>query len=411
KELGYLTSEDSEPEDYYEEVVERRESGGSLLPELALNWAEDEENFEVAQLVVEDLDVSDEWLRESRELLATLQNLLSSDADRAAFFPRLRGVQGQIVEARNRLFALEKDLVAVEREALEDVFTAAESQELAKLDATLKRLEPEYRALPQRLTEYQSRAEGQRDKLRELLGVMLTLELVIKNNTRETVELTKLLSQKDDMTPDEQAEAQELIDLATSEVEAAKEDLQEVRALVRRRRDLISDTSEKGTEAARVRTEYQQAIARQQSIMNTALTRAQLSSVTQGVRRQLATLRTYASRLSELDDRLQREVNVESMQMVSELLNIRDNLAVTEEELGYQRKSARNVVGQVAVESMANVEEQFDNILLRADVGIVDVAWAEKEATTREITQKVTEQRRELERFDAEYQEVLSEDD
>lgn len=412
KELGYLTSEDAEPEDYYEEVVERRDSGGSLLPELALNWATDEENFEVAQLVVNDLDVSDAWLRESNELLSTLQNLLSSDADRAAFFPRLRGVQGQIVDARNRLFSLEEELVAVELEALDDVFSAEESKELAQLEATLKRLEPQYKGLPQRIEEYRARADTMRDELKELLGQLLTFELVLKNSSRELVELTRLLSTKsEEMTSEVQADAQEWIDQSAAEVDAAKEQLERLRAEVRQKRDLISDTMEKGTKAEGVRSSYQAAVDRQQSIVDGALARAGRSRLIQGVRRQLDVLRGYSSRIEELDSRLQREVNVESMQMVSELLNIRDNLASSEEELGYQRKSARNVVGQVAVESMSRVEEQFDNILLRADVGIVDVAWAEKEATTREITNKVTEQRRELERFDAEYQEVLSEED
>ncbi|MEM8933908.1 MAG: class I SAM-dependent methyltransferase, partial [Acidobacteriota bacterium] len=59
---------------------------------------------------------------------------------------------------------------------LDDVFSAEESKELAQLEATLKRLEPQYKGLPQRIEEYRARADTMRD---ELFGHRFDLEALL----------------------------------------------------------------------------------------------------------------------------------------------------------------------------------------------------------------------------------------
>lgn len=412
RELGYLTKEEAGAEEFYEEVVERQESSGSMLPELALEWAGDEQNFEVAQLVVQNLDLSDEWLRDSKDILETLRGVLGSREDRAAFFPRLRGVQGEIVEARNRLFTLRKDLVVIERRVFTDSFTAMENDELSKLDRQLQDMEPKYRLLPQRLDDYRTRAESLRSQLRDLRVQLLPMEIELANNQRELVELTKLLSSRaDELEPEVVQEAQDLIDLAAEEVKASSAEIEQLKAQAQRTQDLISDTTELSTGAEELRAEYQRAVYRQQQISDGALARAQESDATRAIRGQLDVLTRCERQLNAMYEKLQSEVNVEATRMASELVSISGQLQENETWLNREKTSARAVVGQVAVDSMMQVEKKFDNILLRADVGIVDVAWAEKDSTTQEITSKVSEQRRELETFDREYREVLSDED
>lgn len=67
-------------------------------------------------------------------------------------------------------------------------------------------------------------------------------------------------------------------------------------------------------------------------------------------------------------------------------------------------------MGDVARLSFDRVRQRFQDIVLRADVGVVDVAWALKEAQTSAISRQVNDQRRELKVLDAEFAEVLRED-
>ncbi|MEO0813535.1 MAG: tetratricopeptide repeat protein, partial [Myxococcota bacterium] len=165
--LAALTEDEATPEEYYDEVVERQRSGGSLLPELALKWAANENELNEALGVVGDLNESDAWLAESKELVETLLKALASE-QRAAFFPGLRDVQVKSVEARNTLFALRSRLVAIEKQIVASELSGEQTAELTALAAERRKLEPEYQKLPQRIEEYRTQADSMRGEMREL---------------------------------------------------------------------------------------------------------------------------------------------------------------------------------------------------------------------------------------------------
>jgi hypothetical protein len=75
---------------------------------------------------------------------------------------------------------------------------------------------------------------------------------------------------------------------------------------------------------------------------------------------------------------------------------------------GYNNDSAE-VGGGVFAESFRQVAQRFYNIVVRADVGIIDVAWALKDSATRETNRLTAERKRELKLIDDEFKEVLKE--
>ena len=63
-------------------------------------------------------------------------------------------------------------------------------------------------------------------------------------------------------------------------------------------------------------------------------------------------------------------------------------------------------------QNRATVLEKFvygDQIVVRADVGIIDVAWALKDQSTHEENRLVAERKRELKLLDDEFKDVLKE--
>lgn len=410
RELGALTGEDATPEEYYDEVVRRRKSGGSLLPDLALRWAANEEELREALLVVSDLDESDGWLDESEELVRTLLDVLRSE-QRAAFFPGLRDVQVKSVEARNTLFALRRRLVGIERSVVADRLSAEQNEQLDAIAAERLALEPEYAKLPQRIEEYRSQADTMRQDMRELLRQVHVVEVALSGHQRELVELTRLLSEKSgEMTPDQLADTQDNIDLEARVVDELLVLSKGLTVEIGRQRELISDTMERGDEAESVRERYEGSFDREQEILETALRAMGDTPVVRRIEAQRLVLAGHREELARFNERLRRVVDEKSKQVVNDVMVQKQILESLGSDSTGTREVAQQVVGQVAVDSMSAVEDQFQNIVLRADVGIVDVAWAEKEATTREITKKVGEQRRELERFDAEFREVLNDE-
>jgi hypothetical protein len=57
-------------------------------------------------------------------------------------------------------------------------------------------------------------------------------------------------------------------------------------------------------------------------------------------------------------------------------------------------------------ENFKAVTQRFYNVVVRADVGIIDVAWALKDNSTRNTNRLVAERKRELKLLDDEYKDV-----
>jgi hypothetical protein len=70
---------------------------------------------------------------------------------------------------------------------------------------------------------------------------------------------------------------------------------------------------------------------------------------------------------------------------------------------------ARQLVGRIAFDSFRRVRQQFYDLVLKADVGLVDVAFTRKQDKTSEIQGLSTEKDHALKSLDSEFQGVLEE--
>ena len=75
---------------------------------------------------------------------------------------------------------------------------------------------------------------------------------------------------------------------------------------------------------------------------------------------------------------------------------------------GYETESA-DAGGGVLAQGLRGVSDRFYNIVIRSDVGIIDVAWALKDTASKETNRLISERKRELKLLDDEFKEVLKE--
>ncbi|HCF61353.1 MAG TPA: hypothetical protein DFS52_25575, partial [Myxococcales bacterium] len=73
--------------------------------------------------------------------------------------------------------------------------------------------------------------------------------------------------------------------------------------------------------------------------------------------------------------------------------------------------SARNLIGTIAYQSFKRIRRQFYELVLKADVGLVDVAWTRKQNKTNEIQDLAKQKEREVKGLEDEFKEVLKEVD
>jgi hypothetical protein len=68
-------------------------------------------------------------------------------------------------------------------------------------------------------------------------------------------------------------------------------------------------------------------------------------------------------------------------------------------------------VGELAFRSFRDVREQFYQLVLKADVGIVDVAWSRKRERLDKIQQLSQQKATELQQLDRDFKTLLREVD
>jgi hypothetical protein len=70
----------------------------------------------------------------------------------------------------------------------------------------------------------------------------------------------------------------------------------------------------------------------------------------------------------------------------------------------------KNLVGRIALNSFKRVQKQFYHLILKADVGIIDVAWDRKTDKSKQIQKLAQEKSHQLKLLDQDFAEVLKED-
>jgi hypothetical protein len=131
-------------------------------------------------------------------------------------------------------------------------------------------------------------------------------------------------------------------------------------------------------------------------------------------------IRTVLARADVIDQRLeglrggQQRHALEQSQALAQ--KIRDEIALLETYAASLERldiEARQVVGEVAMKNFALVRDRLKSVVLRADVGIVQEAWEQREEQRRRLRSLQRERAREEQNLNDELREVLddAEDD
>jgi len=86
-------------------------------------------------------------------------------------------------------------------------------------------------------------------------------------------------------------------------------------------------------------------------------------------------------------------------------------LAAESEEIAQLSAQLRKVVGQMAFDSFRKVRSQFYELVLKSDVGLVDVAFTRKQDKTASIHTLATQKDSEVQALDREFRDILQDDE
>jgi hypothetical protein len=114
--------------------------------------------------------------------------------------------------------------------------------------------------------------------------------------------------------------------------------------------------------------------------------------------------------VESFDQRVDRDVEQRLSKIRTVLAEETTQVAKYETEAVTYGGQTDQVAGGMTYRGFQNVAKRFYEIIVRADVGIIDVAWALKDQKTKEVSRLVQQQKLDLKLLDDEFRGVLEEE-
>ena len=414
-ELDALLNVNKDPVAYFDNLLLRNERNldvNTLLPPVALKWATTQSEVGDALTVVRAMEDGRRGVNEGQTLADRILKTLGERGMEA--FPALQEGYTRADAISNALVSAEQSLTSIESELVAPVLTAEEKAQLAALRAGDASARTQLAQLPTDNAAVTSRRKAMQERV-DLLdkeAFRLGYELQSMNAMLAAVQKWVLdtRGQRKGTAADEKA-FQERVRSEQQSAQALEKEISSVRAELADARAKV-DTSLAGEEQLRaevtsVESQAHQIIAQGETRLTDATaqaliarahaTRAQLDAI---AKRNEAAKVALLARVRKKGDEIRDKVLAE--QLLLQQYN---------GDVSRASGEAAQLVGRIAFDSFRRVRGQFYDLVLKADVGVVDVSFTRKRDKTSDIQKTAAAKDRELKALDEEFKEVLKEAD
>jgi len=401
RELDEMIEGHEDPQAYFRQLVRDNMdnfNADEFLPPLARRWASLEGDMDRALDVLADLSQSRQLVEETSDLVRRLNAAINAP-NAVNIFADLRRHREVTVALRNRLSRVRRALITIEGESLGNA-----TGELAQVRSERRRIERTLGRMPTAGDDFDVRNDQLLGRYRTLQRQLSRLEVELMGIEARAVATDRYLTDTADRQSDPSQADAIRNELATHEaaVEGYRAQIDELKDLIEIARIQVGVGDARYQRDDRRREEYTRLVERERALLASS-----------GVRRPRE-IDTLFGRIAETEGVLARhdvlidsvvEERTASMRVVIEEESA--NLRSYREQLLGLETEAEDVVGGVTYANFDHVRHRFYDLVLRADVGRIDVAWARREEHRMRVDMLTRERSQQLQALDDEFREIM----
>jgi tetratricopeptide (TPR) repeat protein len=371
------------------------------IPDAAAQLLRDQPDVQRIVGVETDLGTIQSDIKESEDIIGRLEGVLAS-GDRTTVYPKLS-------QRRQRIASIQDDLITIRNTLADQELRLVDSSgDLAQLSATRKQLAQQYAALGDTEKSYAERVDQVRDGYDKIDGDLSAISGVIDSTQAMSVAMRKYaLDAQPALADDMKTNVQTTLDAAARDAQAIEDELADIRRETTLGKDLAGVGDEGIATARALRAQLKTA----QDAEHRVLAGFASASRDRGQSQELAALGDRATRLADNLDQTDQAIDRSIAQGLDEvkllLAQERQNLTEYKTELAGYEQEARDVGSTVLAGSFKDVKAKLYDIVVRTDVGAVDVAWSQKEDTDDDLERLNLARSRELKQLKDEFKDVL----
>jgi TolA-binding protein len=412
RQLEELLQKNADPQAHFREQIRKnldKFDVSVMMPKVAARFVRTEKEVERFSHLAGDVSELHRSLKETEETLQKLEQTLAGP-QRFRVDPHLASVRESCLTTISDVVGLSQQLADAMMGAVSVAATADELRQLREFDKRRDELEKELSRVVGTLGS-KGRAEMAKARVNELdkRAAELTVHLQNLRNQRAAIEKYYANTKRQQKIREEQFQ-KELAEVTAQEAELTRQheqlrrDLADAMALAERE-NLQVETSD------RIEKDYAEAVRSEQALMDTLRQRLTGPARVRADQIWTAFDRTYSldQRLHQLMGRLNQLLDQKVNEAHASLLVEKENLKQYRQALAGCSTDTEEVGGGLLTDVIRSTARRFYDIVVRSDIGIIDVAWAAKQQRTDKISRLVREQKRELRLLDDEFKEVLKE--
>jgi hypothetical protein len=392
---------DRAPGEYYDRLTAPTMDaldGPDSLPPLVIKWAKQGQDGALAFNVVESVQQTKELLQQSQAMLDKLQAVVKG-SDQIRAFPEAKAAYEGLIGLLNRIANSRSDVA----QGLDEVEPSDLSKwpELEQAREARKRLEGEIAALPKDADAFQKREDEANTQWRAVSQQLQQRNVEIDMLQAQVNALRKYVkTQKDDqgkpLEPAKVREYEQQLDESEKEIVGFKKEAQDLRELIERGRVQAGTGDDRSKADDDRRKNYRDILEKE-----VRLARQNLGGAAATYAGNAEPVLTRARQVEEKVDKQKVALDAQVFDTVDKLQKTLDAeqaaLDGYKKELAAFDSEARDVVGKVAKQNLEAVRKKLGDYMMRAEVGIVDQAWKEREvrkAIVRDRKREYIEQER-----------------
>ena len=406
-ELTRAIDQSSDPGQFLTQITGRSSAmfpTTSTMPETAVAWIRDEPDVDRVVLVENDLGEIQSNIAETERSIERLENAMSA-ANRVGLFPELGKKATRAAEIQAQLAALMGQLLDDERKAVgsapPDVLAAIDAAATTRRQAaaTVAGLPAAARALEQQVTDERTGY----DKVDQTAS---EVQVVVEGTESELAALKKYAT---DANPPLDTLRKLNIEQGVAELDpdlaGMRAELGEIRGETVLGRDEATAGDAIAAQAKSARAGLRAALAAETAAMARA---------TGAGGDKARTLHRLVEKAALIDNQLEQTTTSIDGLVGDALVDIKKDVAQEKADLTALRQEflsaeaeARALGGTVVGASFREVKAKFYDILVRSDVGVVDVAWSQKDDVDADLDLWNLQRTRELKQLRDEFRDLL----
>jgi len=412
-ELDAILAVHEDPLRAFDEIVHRGEGAsrpGNVLPPVVVAWAATQRPVEEALDLVGAVEAAREDLAGARAAADRVDAALSRAWGLGAF-PRLEEGYARSEAIENAAARLEGELSTAEARLHAPAFAAG----AAWLTATAERgaVEARLAALPRTPEEIDARIAGRRARVAALEKQAFALSYEARACAAELQGIQAWLARHGGELGADRDARRELDAELRAHREVVAEYERDVAAL-RTGLTRVLDAVGRGTGSSAddaVRDEYRAKVAREQELL--AAARVGLEGASRERADAIEALRGRVAALQQGADQAKRRLLAQARAgagaLRAQVAAERARLADETDALASAERDVQEVVGAIAASAFDAVRGELHRLVLKADVGIIDVAWTRKRERVDRIQALSAQESRDLGQLEQGFSGVLKE--